>query len=117
VKLVADEGVDRPIVTRLRDDGHEVDYVAEMAPGISDDQVLSHANQRQALLLTADKDFGELVFRQGKLHAGVVLLRLAGISPSGKAEIVANALAVHEGELRTAFSVITNTILRIRPGP
>lgn len=79
MKLVADENVDGPIVARLREDGHEVDYVAEMAPGISDDEVLDHANGRQALLITTDKDFGELVFRQGKLNAGIVLLRLAGV--------------------------------------
>ena len=51
MKLVADEGVDGPIVARLREDGHEVDYVAEMDPGISDDRVLSHANERQLLLI------------------------------------------------------------------
>ncbi|MFH1604292.1 MAG: DUF5615 family PIN-like protein [Pseudomonadota bacterium] len=69
MKVVADEGVDRPIVARLRQDGHEVDYTGEMDPGIDDDRVLSHANQRHALLITADKDFGEFVFRQGKFRS------------------------------------------------
>ena len=115
MKLVADEGVDALIVARLREDGHEVDYIAEMEPGISDDHVLSHANQRQALLITADKDFGELVFLQGKLNAGILLLRLAGVPSNQKAEIVSDALAAHGSEMRAAFSVITNKILRIRP--
>ena len=57
--LVADEGVDRSVVGRLRKDGHAVDYVAELDPGITDDQVLELATQRGALLITADKDFGE----------------------------------------------------------
>ena len=115
MKLVADEGVDALIVARLREDGHEVDYIAEMEPGISDDQVLSHANQRQALLITADKDFGELVFLQGKLNAGILLLRLAGVPSIQKAKIVSDALAAHGNEMRAAFSVITNKMLRIRP--
>jgi predicted nuclease of predicted toxin-antitoxin system len=65
VNVVADEGVDGPVVQRLRDDGHDVIYVAELSPGVTDDDVLRHANDRDALLLTADKDFGELVVRQG----------------------------------------------------
>jgi len=115
VKVVADEGVDRPIVARLRQDGHEVDYIAEMDSGIDDDRVLSHANQRHALLITADKDFGELVFMQGKLNTGIVLLRLAGVPPTQKAKIVSEAVAAHGSEMRAAFSVITDKMLRIRP--
>jgi predicted nuclease of predicted toxin-antitoxin system len=42
-------------------------YVAEQEPGITDDDVLNLANQGNSLLLTADKDFGELIFRQGKI--------------------------------------------------
>jgi Domain of unknown function (DUF5615) len=60
--LLADESVDRPIVERLRQDGHDVTYVAELSPSISDEQVLQEANTRNALLLTEDKDFGELVY-------------------------------------------------------
>jgi predicted nuclease of predicted toxin-antitoxin system len=63
MNLLADEGVDRPVVEQLRQDGHDVLYVAEMEPSINDDVVLMRANQHQAVLLTADKDFGELVYR------------------------------------------------------
>lgn len=63
MNLVADESIDAPIVATLRSDGHEVAYVAEMHPGISDDDVLGNANKTQCPLLTGDKDFGELVFR------------------------------------------------------
>lgn len=63
------------MVERLHQDGHSVWYVAEMESGIADDVVLAMANQEAALLLTADKDFGEMVFRQ-HLHAyGIVLIR------------------------------------------
>lgn len=115
MKVVADESVDGPVVARLREDGHEVDYIAEMEPGISDDRVLSHANLRQALLITTDKDFGELVFRQGRLNAGVLLLRLPGVSPTQKAEIVSVAMTEHGTEMQPAFTVITSKMVRIRP--
>jgi predicted nuclease of predicted toxin-antitoxin system len=73
MNLLADECIDQQIVERLRQDGHEVLYIAEMDPGISDDIVLSQASERHALLVKADKDFGELVFRLNQIHAGVVL--------------------------------------------
>jgi predicted nuclease of predicted toxin-antitoxin system len=73
MKFVADENIDRQIVDRLRQDGHIVMSVAEMDTGISDDVVLDLANQEGSLLLTADKDFGELVFRQHRLMTGVGL--------------------------------------------
>jgi len=56
MKFLADENIDKPIVERLRDDGHIVLYVLEMEPSISDDEVIRQANQESALLLTADKD-------------------------------------------------------------
>jgi predicted nuclease of predicted toxin-antitoxin system len=65
MKLVADESVDRQIVDRLRVDGHQVWYVAEESPSITDEQVLRTARERVSALLTADKDFGELVYRLG----------------------------------------------------
>jgi len=55
VNLVADEDVDGPIVQRLRADGHDVLYVAELSPTAVDDAVLGQANERGALLVTADK--------------------------------------------------------------
>ncbi len=71
--LLVDESVDRPIVERLRQDAHDCVYIAELSPSINDDQVLQEANIRNALLLTEDKDFGELVYRLGRVHGGVVL--------------------------------------------
>jgi predicted nuclease of predicted toxin-antitoxin system len=65
LNFLADENLDRQIVERLRQDGYTVWYIPEMEPGISDDEVLDLANQEGALLLTSDKDFGELVFRLG----------------------------------------------------
>jgi len=56
MNLLADEGVDKQIVVRLREEGYSVSYVAEMAPGISDDIVLELANKEGSLLLTSDKD-------------------------------------------------------------
>lgn len=117
MNLVADESVDRPIVERLRQDGHIVVYIAEMQPGLSDDSVLQEAHQGNALLLTSDKDFGELVFRLGRATCGVLLIRLAGLSASEKAITVANAVHDHAAELGGKFSVVSPASVRIRTLP
>ncbi|MCZ6678519.1 MAG: DUF5615 family PIN-like protein [Candidatus Poribacteria bacterium] len=113
MNLLADESVDKPIVDGLRQDGHNV-YIAELDPSIDDDTVLRRANEAGALLITLDKDFGELVFRQGRVHAGVVLIRLAGLSPQAKARIVSTVFANRGGELLNAFSVISPGTVRVR---
>ena len=68
MNLLADEGVDRPIVEMLRQNGHTVLYIAEMSPSISDDLLLDTANEHNALLITLDKDFGELAIVFRKTH-------------------------------------------------
>lgn len=117
MNLLADESVDRAIVERLRDDGHEVVYVAELTPSIADSEVLQKANDSRALLLTADKDFGELVFRQRRLHAGVVLIRLAGFPAAMKAATVAKVFQDHGPRLLDAFSAVSLGVVRIRHEP
>jgi predicted nuclease of predicted toxin-antitoxin system len=114
MNLLADESVERQVVARLRQEGHDVLYVAELSPSIPDEEVLNQANSRSALLATADKDFGELVHRQGRVHAGVVLVRLAGLPAAAKAETVARVLWEHASELLGAFSVISPGAVRIR---
>jgi predicted nuclease of predicted toxin-antitoxin system len=121
VKFLADvriwilwKGVDQQIVKRLRQEGHSVSYVAEMEPGISDNKVLNLANQETAILLTADKDFGEMIFRQGKIATGVILFRLAGLSQESKGEAVVSVIRKHADELQQAFVVITPGMVRIR---
>ena len=117
MNFVADESIDREIVERLRENAHTVIYVAEMDPGISDDDVLRLANQQSAILITADKDFGELVFRQVLATYGVLLIRMAGLSQSLKAEMVSSAIKEHAPEIPNAFSVVTPGTIRIRYKP
>jgi predicted nuclease of predicted toxin-antitoxin system len=114
VNFVADESVDAPIVKRLRQQGHVVWSVAEMTPGITDDVVLAIANREAALLITADKDFGELVFRQQQATHGIILIRLAGLPAQRKAELVTLAVSQHSADLLGAFAVISAGAVRIR---
>ncbi|MDL1969922.1 MAG: DUF5615 family PIN-like protein [Candidatus Desulfofervidaceae bacterium] len=114
MKFVADENIDKMIVDLLREEGYEVIYIPEISPTISDEEVFRLANKEKALLLTADKDFGELVFRQKIVSYGVILIRLAGLSAKKKAEIVTAAIKHYCHELTCNFTVITQKTIRIR---
>ncbi len=114
MKFVADESVDYQIVSRLREDGHEVIYIADTQSGASDNSVLNQANVEQAVLLTSDKDFGDLVFRQHLVSSGILLLRIAGLPQERKAAIVANAISKHGAAVPHAFTVLTPATIRIR---
>jgi predicted nuclease of predicted toxin-antitoxin system len=85
-----------------------------MDPGTTDDRVLAIAQAQARLLITGDTDFGEIVFRQGRVSAGVLLLRLAGLAPEHKASIVSETLRKHLSEMKSAFSVVAPGLLRIR---
>jgi predicted nuclease of predicted toxin-antitoxin system len=77
VRWLADECVAAPLVAFLRTGGHDVLYVAESAAGLSDSDVIALALREKRLLLTEDKDFGDLVFRRERAIPGVVLMRIA----------------------------------------
>ena len=114
MNFLADESLDFPIVAKLREDGHVVIAIAEMAPSISDDAVLTIANVETILLITGDKDFGELIFRLKRVARGVVLVRLLGISATMKARIVSDAIFEHGDEMTGCFTVIEPGNVRIR---
>jgi predicted nuclease of predicted toxin-antitoxin system len=114
MRFLADEGVDGTIVGSIRGNGHDVRWMAEELQGASDDVILESAVQDARILITEDKDFGELVYRQRLHHRGVVLVRVDGISNEKKGRIVARAIQEHEAELPGAFTVIQHGTIRIR---
>ncbi len=64
MKFLADEGVDGQIVARLRLEGYDVAYIAELNVGAVDPAILKLANEDDRILITRDKDFGELAYRE-----------------------------------------------------
>ncbi len=110
----ADESIEAECTSLLRDKGHTVHSVAELFPSISDTVVLDYAVHSNAILLTNDKDFGELVHRQGLAHLGIVLLRMRKTSALVKAKILADTIDRHGDELMSAFTVISSNTVRIR---
>ena len=115
MKILADENISARLVERLRQEGYEVEYIVEIARGSKDFTVLDIANKQGALLITDDKDFGELVFHQHLKASGVLLIRLASLSPSEEIEIVTGVIRSYGDRLLQSFSVIMPRGVRIRP--
>jgi predicted nuclease of predicted toxin-antitoxin system len=114
MKLLADEGVDKPLVDLLRFSGFDTHYILETHPGCDDEQVLQIANDESRVLITQDKDFGELVYRLNKVHLGIILIRLGTTSALEKAQLVNHTLQEHGEKLTNAFTVIQTNAIRIR---
>src|SRR3954470_18309703 len=113
MRILADECMGAHVIRRLRDDGHAVDYIAELAPSVPDEVVLMRSLEGSLLLLTRDKDFGELVFREHRGHVGVVLVRLAQFSTAMESETVSHCLAQYGTVLLSRFTVITPSGIRM----
>jgi predicted nuclease of predicted toxin-antitoxin system len=113
MNVVADESVDRPFIDALRAAGHDVHAIVETNAGSADEDVLSVAYRENWLLITLDKDFGELVFRLRQKHAGILLLRFPPIEHEPLCRILVECLDNHEAQLVNAFCVLTPDTLRI----
>lgn len=115
MKFLADECCDSGIVASLRADGHDVAYVVEGHSGISDDNILERAFAESRILLTEDKDFGELVYRLGKPAYGIVLLRIDVHNRREKWHRLKALIDRHENRLPSKFVVVELNKFRFRP--
>ena len=116
MRVIANENVPGDIVQALRNFGHDGLWIRTDAPGSSDEVVLARAQTEDRLLLTFDKDFGELAFRFGLPISGVILLRLSASSPTRLTQIVMTALTSRE-DWAGRFSVVEEGRVRMTALP
>jgi len=114
MKLFADENVARAIVLWLRGRGHEVLYAAEEEPGAPDDRWLERCEADSRCILTSDKDFGELVFRDRLSSHGIILLRLEDLRLSDRLARMESAWPVVEENPKGKLIVISGRKIRVR---
>lgn len=118
MNILANENVGGPVVETLRERGHDVVWVKETMRGARDEEVLARAQSEQRLVVTLDKDFGELAFRIGLPAAcGIVLFGLSGQTPeTDNARLI--AALESRSDWAGHFATVTDTRIRIRPlGP
>ena len=114
MRFLADESCAGRVVRALREAGHDVTSVRDTIRGASDKSVLDAALRERRLLLTEDKDFGELVFGRGDPALGVVLLRYPAAARSQMARRVLDHVTVRGTELVGSFVVIEPSRTRVR---
>ena len=117
MRILANENFPREAVEALRAPGHDVFWARTDSPGSPDSRVVDRAASDRRILVTFDKDFGELAFRRGLFPpAGIVLFRIKAPSPAHVAQV---AVAVLEGrnDWPGHFSVVEEGRVRMTPLP
>jgi len=109
VRLLSDECIPLPVVDALKSSGHNVLLVKDICPGCSDIEVLHLANQQDRILLTRDKDFGELTIRLRKKVPGIIRYNLLGMPFDRQAEYIVIAL-------KNAPEPLAGYITTVEPG-
>jgi predicted nuclease of predicted toxin-antitoxin system len=115
MKFLLDESVETRIAVFLTEQGHEATRIGrDYPPSLSDQEVLALARHEQRILITNDKDFGELVFRGQLPHVGVILLRFPlDTTAQAKIRALEEFLTSPPAPL-TSFSVLTPQGRRLR---
>ena len=114
LKLLADENIAADMVKWLREHGCDVVHAAETLAREIDPVLLRIAESEGRLLLTEDKDFGELVFRDRLNAHGIVLMRTGKFGISERIERLAEAWSVIQSNPSGRFIVITGKKVRVR---
>ena len=114
LKFLIDESTGKRLADFLKQKGFDAVFVADAIQGATDEQVLEFAEKQNRILITNDKDFGELIFRQKKLAHGIILLRLKNDSHKNRQEFVSLLLKTHQDKLNNSFVVLTEGKVRIR---
>ncbi len=116
MKFLANENVPTASVAMLKAAGHDILHVAEVCPGEIDANVLELARRQGRIVVTFDRDYGELVFRLRKPRpTGVIYLRFDPLWPTEAGEILAAVIA--SVPLEGWFTVVERNRLRQRPLP
>ncbi len=113
MRLVADECIGPAIVRWLRSEGHEVISIFETARGSVDGDILGWAVHEGCVLLTADKDFGDLVYRDSHPHRGIVLLRLDDHTTRNTVRVLTELFMHYTDQIPDHFVVVTETNVRV----
>ena len=113
MRLLADENAPEALVLALRADGHDVAWIRTDSPGLDDVSILVRARAENRILLTFDKDFGELAFRFGlPASSGIVLVRLT-IRTMDHISVAIASIFAARNDWSGHFSVIEESRVRM----
>jgi len=109
-----DVGVGKKVEEWLAGNGYDIKCVRDINPTADDSEILRLAVKENRMVITMDKDFGELVYNSGRLHSGVLILRLEDADSGQKVKIMKKILAEYSDKLHGKFCVFQGERLRIK---
>jgi len=112
MRFLVDECTGPAVAEWLRKQGYEVFSVYDEARGLDDETIIQKAFTENWILITNDKDFGEKIYREGRPHRGVILLRLDDERATAKIEVLRQLLRNYGDRLSDQFVVVTETKVR-----
>ncbi|MHB9149687.1 MAG: DUF5615 family PIN-like protein [Thermoleophilia bacterium] len=113
MRFLADESCDFGVVRALREAGHDVRAVVEDSPGATDAEVAADAAADRRVLVTEDKDFGQIVFSGAGPGEGVVFIRFPAGARQALAESMVEAVDKLENRLVGGFVVVEPGRVRV----
>ncbi len=106
MKFIVDDNLSKKLARFLNQLGHPTLRVRIINPGIDDYQVLELALSKDSILITSDKDFGELIFKEKLTHCGVIFLRLQDETPDNTIRAIQKLIPQFD-EVKNHFVVIS----------
>ena len=113
MRFLVDECTGTSVADWLKNENHDVFSVFEQWRGASDDAILEKCHQENYILVTSDKDFGEMVFRNQKVHNGIILVRCSLNNFVKRIEVLSKLLKNYSDKLENNFVVVSNDSVRI----
>ncbi len=115
IKFLANVNVEKPLIDFLNEKGFDIKWVTNIDKRMPDDRVCELANSEQRIIITNDKDFGEIVFYQKKIAYGIILLRVKGQKSAEKIVVLDKLLENYQDKIANHFVVLTKTKFRFIP--
>lgn len=107
MKFLLDEDLSPKLAILLQKLGYPATHIREIQISLEDRQILEIAVSSQFIVITEDKDFGELVFKKGKTHAGVIFLRLEDQTLLNTKRVVKWLLSNYKDRIKDSFTTVT----------
>ena len=116
MRFLVDECTGTSVANWLKSQNHEIFSVFDQWRGVTDDAILEKCYKENYILITSDKDFGEMVFRNQKVHNGIILIRCNPNNYLKRIEVLSKLLKNYSDKISNNFIVISNDFVRIVEG-
>ena len=115
IKFLADVNIEKPLVDFLSKQGYDIKWIPDYDCEMPDEDLIQLANREKRILITNDKDFGDLIFLQKRMSAGTILFRVKGQNSQDKIKLMKKLLMGYKDKLLNHYMVITKLKIRIIP--